>query len=100
MRHAQHGLSFTGGIDQPVFEILPAIVHVRHDIDQIYCLMQRNAGIDAVRRIARRNHKLGVRGIGRENSLLRSLLCKNQPDAAAVDTGFAVGCVMQLENEV
>src|SRR5678816_4928221 len=42
--HTQHDLRFARGIDQAVFEILAAIVHVRHQVDQPGGSLQSNAG--------------------------------------------------------
>src|SRR5262249_47138653 len=94
VRNTEQRFRFARGIDQAIFEILPAPMHVGMQAGQSHSGTHGELRMHAVVRISGWNRELSIRGGQGEYALLRRLFGEDQSEFAPVRAGLAIGCVM------
>ncbi len=100
VRHLQERASFAAGVDDAVFEILAAAVHVRMQAVECDGVTEFKRCVHPMVGVAGRNFELAVGGGDGEDALCGRLFGEDQADAAAVRARLSIGGVVDLQNDV
>src|SRR5262245_25208157 len=98
-RHREQNFGLTVGVDQRVFEILAADVHVRMETVDMTVFLENELRFGFVIGVAWRDRQVILRSARRDDALLNRRLGEDQTDAAAVRSGFAIRDVVNLEDQ-